>query len=165
MTAVDHVSGTDRIYEVVAEMEVDVIVNIQGDEPTIDPQLIDELVMQFEDDSIVMATVAGEQMDVENIYDLNTVKVLLDTEGFAVNFRREPVPHEIGGYYPHMGLYAYRKKTLEQLTNLAPSENEKVLKLEQYRAIDNGIPIKVILTGRFSKGIDTIEDLKLFERA
>ena len=64
-----------------------------------------------------------------------------------------------------MGLYAYKKKILEQLTNLAPSENEKVLKLEQYRAIDNGIPIKVILTGRFSKGIDTIDDLKLFERA
>ena len=67
MTAVDHVSGTDRIYEVVADMEVDVIVNIQGDEPTIDPQLIDELVMQFEDDSIGMVTVAGEQMDEENI--------------------------------------------------------------------------------------------------
>ena len=165
MTADNHVSGTDRVHEVVTDMEVDVIVNIQGDEPTIDPQLIDELVMQFEDDSIVMATVAGEQMDVENIYDLNTVKVLLDTEGFAVNFRREPVPHEIGGYYPHMGLYGYRKKTLEQMTNLAPSENEKALKLEQYRAIDNGIPIKVILTGRFSKGIDTIDDLKLFERA
>ncbi|HIA85207.1 MAG TPA: 3-deoxy-manno-octulosonate cytidylyltransferase [Candidatus Marinimicrobia bacterium] len=135
MTADDHVSGTDRVYEVVTDMEVDVIVNIQGDEPTIDPQLIDELVMQFEDDSIVMATVAGEQMDVENIYDLNTVKVLLDTEGFAVNFRREPVPHEIGGYYPHMGLYGYRKKTLEQMTNLAPSENEKALKLEQYRMV------------------------------
>ena len=165
MTAVDHVSGTDRIYEVVADMEVDVIVNIQGDEPTIDPQLIDELVMQFEDDSIGMVTVAGEQMDVENIYDLNTVKVLLDREGFAVNFRREPGSHEIGGYYPHMGLYAYRKKTLEQLTNLAPSENEKVLKLEQYRAIDNGIPIKVIFTEGFNKGIDTIDDLKLFGRA
>jgi 3-deoxy-manno-octulosonate cytidylyltransferase (CMP-KDO synthetase) len=165
MTADDHVSGTDRVYEVVTDMEVDVIVNIQGDEPTIDPQLIDELVMQFEDDSIVMATVAGEQMDVENIYDLNTVKVLLDTEGFAVNFRREPVPHEIGGYYPHMGLYGYRKKTLEQMTNLAPSENEKALKLEQYRAIDNGIPMKVILTEKVSKGIDTIDDLKQFEKA
>ena len=165
MTADNHVSGTDRVHEVVTDMEVDVIVNIQGDEPTIDPQLIDELVMQFEDDSIVMATVAGEQMDVENIYDLNTVKVLLDTEGFAVNFRREPVPHEIGGYYPHMGLYGYRKKTLEQMTNLAPSENEKALKLEQYRAIDNGIPMKVILTEKVSKGIDTIDDLKLFERA
>lgn len=165
MTADNHVSGTDRVHEVVTDMEVDVIVNIQGDEPTIDPQLIDELVMQFEDDSIVMVTVAGEQMDVENIYDLNTVKVLLDTEGFAVNFRREPVPHEIGGYYPHMGLYGYRKKTLEQMTNLAPSENEKALKLEQYRAIDNGIPMKVILTEKVSKGIDTIDDLKLFERA
>ena len=64
-----------------------------------------------------------------------------------------------------MGLYAYRKKTLEQLTNLAPSENEKMLKLEQYRAIDNGIPIKVIFTEGFNKGIDTIDDLKLFERA
>jgi len=62
-------------------------------------------------------------------------------------------------------LYGYRKKTLEQLTNLAPSENEKALKLEQYRAIDNGIPMKVILTEKVSKGIDTIDDLKLFERA
>ncbi|MBN4081128.1 3-deoxy-manno-octulosonate cytidylyltransferase [Caldithrix abyssi] len=164
MTADYHVSGTDRIREAVADTEADVIVNIQGDEPTIDPQLIDELVQQFEDESIVMATVAGQNMDAEKIYDVNTVKVLLDQDGFAVNFRREPVPNEIGGYYHHMGLYAYRKSTLEKLTDLAPTETERALNLEQYRALDNGIPIKVILTEKVSKGIDTIDDLKQFER-
>jgi 3-deoxy-manno-octulosonate cytidylyltransferase (CMP-KDO synthetase) len=164
MTSDNHVSGTDRIQEAVADIEADVVVNIQGDEPTIPPLLIDELVQQFEDETIEMATVAGKDMDVEKIMDVNAVKVLLDEAGFAVNFRREPIHHELGGYYHHMGIYAYRKSTLKKYTELEPSDNERLLNLEQYRALDNGIPIKVILTDKVTKGIDVIDDLKQLER-
>jgi 3-deoxy-manno-octulosonate cytidylyltransferase (CMP-KDO synthetase) len=163
MTSEEHVSGTDRIQEVMANIEANVIVNIQGDEPTINPMIIDELVAQFEDDSIQMVTVAGKDMDAEKLTDLNTVKVLLDGDGYAVNFRREPVATESGGYYHHMGIYAYTKVALEKFATLVPSENELALKLEQYRAVDNGIPIKVILTDKVNKGIDTMDDLKQFE--
>jgi len=164
MTSDNHVSGTDRIQEAVADIEADVVVNIQGDEPTIPPLLIDELVQQFEDETIEMATVAGKDMDVEKIMDVNAVKVLLDEAGFAVNFRREPIHHELGGYYHHMGIYAYRKSTLKKYTELEPSDNERLLNLEQYRALDNGIQIKVILTDKVTKGIDVIDDLKQLER-
>ena len=164
MTSENHVSGTDRIQETVADLDADVVVNIQGDEPKIDPALIDKLVAQFEDESIQLATAAGEDMDAKKLTDVNTVKVLLDGDGFAVNFRRELVATEAGGYYHHMGIYAYRKATLEKFTALAPSKNELALKLEQYRALDNGIPIKVILADKVNKGIDTMDDLKEFDR-
>ena len=164
MTSENHVSGTDRIQEIVADLDADVVVNIQGDEPKIDPALIDKLVAQFEDESIQLATAAGKDMDAKKLTDVNTVKVLLDGDGFAVNFRRELVATEAGGYYHHMGIYAYRKATLEKFSALAPSKNELALKLEQYRALDNGIPIKVILADKVNKGIDTMDDLKEFDR-
>ena len=164
MTSDNHVSGTDRIQEAVVDIEADVVVNIQGDEPTINPLLINELVHEFEDETIEMATVAGQDMDVEKIMDVNAVKVLLDGGGFAVNFRRVPVSSEMGGYYHHMGIYAYRKQSLKKFTDLPASVNERSLNLEQYRALDNGIPIKVILTDKVTKGIDIIGDLKQFER-
>jgi 3-deoxy-manno-octulosonate cytidylyltransferase (CMP-KDO synthetase) len=164
MTSDNHVSGTDRIQEAVVDIEADVVVNIQGDEPTINPLLINELVHEFEDETIEMATVAGQDMDVEKIMDVNAVKVLLDAGGFAVNFRRVPVSSEMGGYYHHMGIYAYRKTSLKKFTDLPASVNERSLNLEQYRALDNGIPIKVILTDKVTKGIDIIGDLKQFER-
>ncbi len=163
MTAVEHASGTDRIFEAVQDMDADVVVNIQGDEPTIDPDLIDALVSQFEGGDVQMATAAGKDMDAKKLTDVNTVKVLLDGDGYAVNFRRKPVAAEAGGYYHHMGIYAYTKAALEKFTNLPPSENEQKLKLEQYRALDNDIKIKVILTDKVNKGIDTMDDLKQFE--
>ena len=164
MTSDTHVSGTDRIQEAVVDIEADVVVSIQGDEPTINPLLIDELVQQLEDTTIEMATVAGQDMDVEKVMDVNAVKVLLDAGGFAVYFRRVPVPSEMGGYYHHMGIYAYRKTSLKKFTDLPASINERSLNLEQYRALDNGIPIKWILTDKVTKGIDIIDDLKQFER-
>lgn len=163
MTAVEHASGTDRIFEAVQDMDVDVVVNIQGDEPTIDPDLIDALVSQFEGGDVQMVTAAGKDMDAKKLTDVNAVKVLLDGDGYAVNFRRKPVAAEAGGYYHHMGIYAYTKAALEKFTNLPPSENEQKLKLEQYRALDNDIKIKVILTDKVNKGIDTMDDLKQFE--
>ena len=160
MTSDKHISGTDRIQEVVQNIELDIVVNIQGDEPMLEPELIDALVKELSDPNMELATVAGMKLDAKNLNDINTVKVLLDTDGFAVNFRREPVETEAGGYYHHMGLYAYKKATLERFVKLEVSENEKELKLEQYRALDNNIPIKVILTEKVLKGIDTMDDLK-----
>ena len=163
MTSDNHISGTDRIQEVVKDIEVDIVVNIQGDEPMLDHELIDALVNELSDTNIELATVAGMKLDAKNLNDINTVKVLLDRDGFAVNFRREPVEKESGGYYHHMGIYAYKKATLERFVKLEVSENEKKLKLEQYRALDNDIPIKVILTEKVLKGIDTMDDLKQFK--
>lgn len=164
MTSIDHVSGTDRIFEAVKNTDADFVINIQGDEPTIDPTLIDELIDLFEDSAVEMATVAGKNLEAQNLADLNSVKVLIDENGYAVNFRRKPIVSEAGGYYHHMGIYAYKKATLERFTQLSPSENEINFKLEQLRALDNGIPIKVILTAtKVNKGIDTMDDLKQFE--
>ena len=160
MTSKSHISGTDRIAEAIDDQDVEVIINVQADEPQVDPNLIDLLASEFEDETIEMATVAGKNMDAKKLTDGNTVKVLLDRERFAVNFRRDPIESEAGGYYHHMGIYAYRKSVLDKFTSLEPSENEIKFQLEQYRALDNGIPIKVILAEKVNKGIDTMDDLK-----
>ena len=160
MTSNDHISGTDRVQEAISKQDVEIVVNIQADEPSIDPGLIDMLINQFDDENIKMATIAGKDMDAKKLCDSNTVKVLLDRDRFAVNFRRNPIESEAGGYYHHMGIYAYRKAILDKFISLEPSENEIKFKLEQYRALDNKIPIKVVLTEKVNKGIDVMDDLK-----
>ena len=160
MTDVNHSSGTDRVNEASSDTDAEVIVNLQADEPFLDPNLIDMLIKEFEDPRIEMATVAGKELNADSINDLNTVKVLLDVERFALAFKRKPLEIESGGYYHHAGIYAYRKDILDKFTKLDLSVNEKKYKLEQLRAIDNGISIKVVLTGKVTKGIDTLEDLR-----
>ena len=160
MTDRYHFSGTDRVYEASKDNDAEVIVNLQADEPFLDPNLIDRLINEFEDPQIEMATVAGKELSPDSINDVNIVKVLLDAEKFALAFRRKPLELESGGYYHHAGIYAYRKDILDKFTNLDISINEKKYKLEQLRAIDNGISIKVVLTDRVNKGIDTLEDVR-----
>lgn len=160
MTDINHSSGTDRVHEASKDNDAEVIVNLQADEPFLDPKLIDMLIQEFDDPQIEMATVAGKKLTADGINDLNTVKVLLDAERFALAFRRKPLEVEIGGYYHHAGIYAYRKEILDRFTRLDSSINEQKLKLEQLRAIDNGISIKVVLTDKVNKGIDTLDDLK-----
>ena len=164
MTNIDHFSGTDRVYEASKDNDAEVIVNLQADEPFLDPNLIDRLINEFEDPQIEMATVAGKELSPDNINDVNIVKVLLDAERFALAFRRKPLELESGGYYHHAGIYAYRKDILDKFTNLDISINEKKYKLEQLRAIDNGISIKVVLTDRVNKGIDTLEDVRALKK-
>ena len=164
MTDINHFSGTDRVYEVSKDNDAEVIVNLQADEPFLDPNLIDRLINEFEDPQIEMATVAGKELSPDNINDVNIVKVLLDAERFALAFRRKPLELESGGYYHHAGIYAYRKDILDKFTNLDISINEKKYKLEQLRAIDNGISIKVVLTDRVNKGIDTLEDVRALKK-
>ena len=164
MTDINHFSGTDRVYEASKDNDAEVIVNLQADEPFLDPNLIDRLINEFEDPQIEIATVAGKELSPDSINDVNIVKVLLDAERFALAFRRKPMEIESGGYYHHAGIYAYRMDVLDKFTNLDISINEKKYKLEQLRAIDNGISIKVVLTDRVNKGIDTLEDLRGLKR-
>ena len=160
MTALDHQSGTDRVHEASKDKNADVIVNVQADEPFLDYNLVDMLVNEFDDMSVEMATVAGKELSAEQLNDSNTVKVLLDSDRFATAFRRDPVDIESAGYYHHAGIYAYRQEVLDRFTSLEPSVNEQKFKLEQLRALDNGISIKVVLTDKVNKGIDTLEDIK-----
>ena len=160
MTSSEHQSGTDRVHEASKDKNADVIVNVQADEPFLDFSLVDKLVNEFDDMSVEMATVAGKELSAEQLNDSNTVKVLLDSERFATAFRRDPVDIESAGYYHHAGIYAYRQEALDRFTSLEPSTNEQKFKLEQLRALDNGISIKVVLTDKVNKGIDTLEDIK-----
>jgi len=160
MTFSDHRSGTDRVAEVVKDMDADIVVNIQGDEPAMDPQLINDLVGIFETPNVFMATAASEDISLEDEYDPNVVKVLVDNKNIAMAFRREPRIYEIGGYYRHIGIYAFRKTALMKYTNMAQTENEKLHRLEQLRVLDNGLPIHVLMTEYTGRGIDTEEDLK-----
>ena len=160
MTALDHQSGTDRAHEASKDKNADVIVNVQADEPFLDYNLVNMLVNEFDDMSVEMATVAGKELSAEQLNDSNTVKVLLDSDRFATAFRRDPVDIESAGYYHHAGIYAYRQEVLDRFTSLEPSVNEQKFKLEQLRALDNGISIKVVLADKVNKGIDTLEDIK-----
>ncbi len=162
MTFSDHKSGTDRVAQVVEEMDADVVVNIQGDEPAMDPRLIDDLVKFFKKPNIFMATAATTDISVEDELDPNVVKVLVDENNIAMAFRREPRQYEMGGYYRHIGVYAFRKKALMKFIKLTQTENEKKYKLEQLRVLDNGLPIHILMTDYTGRGIDTEEDLNAF---
>ena len=163
MTGPEHLSGTDRVAEVIKDIDADIIINIQGDEPMIDPAIVNQLIDTFEDGYVEMATVASTVIDNFDYVNPNSVKVMIDGNGFASAFRREPKDFEIGGYYRHVGMYGYRKEILLQFTNLDQTKNEATFNLEQLRALDNGIPIKVVLTDYPYRGIDTEGDLNQFE--
>jgi len=162
LTFSDHLSGTDRVAEVVSEMDVDIVVNIQGDEPGIDPQLIDDLIKKFEEPNVYMATAASTDLSLKDELDPNTVKVLVDQNNIAMAFRRNPHPYEMGGYYRHIGIYAFQKQALLNFTEMPQTDNEKKYRLEQLRVLDNGLPIHVIMTDYAGRGIDTEDDLKAF---
>jgi len=155
MTSDSHKSGTDRVAEVVEKIkEADVVVNIQADEPFIDPTLIDELVKSFEDSNIEMSTLVSTQLLETDMKDKNVVKAVLDNDGFAKDFNR------IFGDYKHLGIYGFTRDTLLKFVSLKQSDREKNRKLEQMRALDNGIKIKSIVTDKNSFSIDTKEDLE-----
>jgi len=163
MTVPEHLSGTDRVAEVIKDIDADIIINIQGDEPMIDPAIVNQLIDTFEDGYVEMATVASTVIDNFDYVNPNSVKVMIDGNGFASAFRRETKDFEIGGYYRHVGMYGYRKEILLQFTKLDQTKNEATFNLEQLRALDNGIPIKVVLTDYPYRGIDTEGDLNQFE--
>ena len=162
MTSDKHQSGTDRVAEVASKFDCDVIVNIQGDEPGIDPLLIDQLITLFEDPSVEMASIASTDLQEDDLSNDNVVKVNLDKENNAISFIRNNLNPELT-YYRHIGIYAYRKNTLNLFTSLTQSDNEKNHRLEQLRALDNNIAIKLLISDFSHRSIDVKEDLKNYE--
>ena len=162
MTSEKHQSGTDRVAEVAYKFDCDVIVNIQGDEPGIDPLLIDQLITLFEDPSVEMASIASTDLQEDDLSNDNVVKVNLDKENNAISFIRNNLNPELT-YYRHIGIYAYRKNTLNLFTSLAQSDNEKNHRLEQLRALDNNIAIKLLISDFSHRSIDVKKDLKNYE--
>ena len=171
LTSAEHQSGTDRIAEAVRDIDVEIVVNLQADEPEIDPANIDylaELLIQNPD--YPMATLAAEFKTAEQVADPNIVKVVLDGKGGAIYFSRSPIPYdresagigEVGQYLRHLGIYAYRKEFLLKITTLPQTPLEKTEKLEQLRAIENGYPILVGKVEHTCDGIDTPEQYAAF---
>ena len=159
MTSQKHQSGTDRIAEAVENIDADIIINIQGDEPMLDPKMIDDLILVFDDKTVKIATLASSIITEEDFNNPNTVKVKIDKYGNATNFYREATDRK-EQYFRHIGIYGYRKNMLMTLTGLEQSRNEILLHLEQLRALDNGIPIRVATCNFPHRGIDVLEDLK-----
>lgn len=164
LTAKDHATGTDRLAEVArARAEADVIVNVQGDEPLIDPAVIDRLAAAFEDDpALQMATLKTPMTDEAEMQNPNNVKVVTDKSGHALYFSRSllPYPRNAGAVvYKHIGVYAYRRAFLLQYAAMEPTPLEQAESLEQLRALENGYKIKVLETDATFIGVDTPEDL------
>ena len=162
LTSVNHKSGTDRVAEVSQKFDCDIIVNIQGDEPKIEPDIIDNLILLFNDPLVEMASVASTDLNNNDLSNLNVVKTYLDEYNYAIDFQRE-ITEEDRQYFRHIGIYAYRKETLMKFTALEQTENEKNLKLEQLRALDNNLAIKILITNFQHRSIDIEEDLKYYE--
>jgi len=159
MTSQKHQSGTDRIAEAVADIDADIIINIQGDEPMLNPKMIDDLISVFDDKTVKIATLASTIITKDDFNNPNTVKVKIDENINAVGFYRK-ISDRTVQYFRHIGIYGYRRNILETFTGLEQSRNEKLLHLEQLRALDNGIPIKVAMCNYPYRGIDVPEDLK-----
>ncbi|MCF7817996.1 MAG: 3-deoxy-manno-octulosonate cytidylyltransferase [Kiritimatiellales bacterium] len=167
MTRADHPSGTDRIAEAVQGLEIDAVINVQGDEPLIDPLLIDELAGVIASGKWDMATAATPIADPSQIRDPSVVKALFNRHGQALYFSRATIPHirepegvsTSGIYWRHIGIYAYRRDYLLQLVAEPPCALENLEKLEQLRALDMGCRMKVIKTQDFGIGVDTPEDI------
>ena len=162
LTSVNHESGTDRVAEVSQKIDCDIIVNIQGDEPKIDSNIIDNLILLFNDPLVEMASVASTDLSNDDLSNPNVVKTYLDKNNYAIDFQRE-ISEQNKQYFRHIGIYAYRKETLMKFTALEQTENEKILKLEQLRALDNNLAIKILITNFQHRSIDIEEDLKYYE--
>jgi len=161
MTSKDHNSGTDRVAEVIESIkEAKIIINIQGDQPMIDPNIIDALVEKTEEPSVEFATVISKNLVAADILNPNVVKAFINEKKEIIEFKRNIFDSQIGGAYRHIGIYGYKRDTLMRFTKLEKSHNESTEKLEQLRAIDNGIRINAIIKDYESISIDTEQDLK-----
>lgn len=170
MTSVDHQSGTDRCQEAVEQLgkPADYVINIQGDEPFIQPRQID-LLTSVLDGRTELATLVKVIDDAQTLLNPNSPKVVLNRMGETLYFSRQPIPYLRGQppeawlqqhtYYRHIGLYAYRTDILAQITQLPPSSLEQAESLEQLRWLENGYRIRAVVTDLDSHGIDTPEDL------
>lgn len=174
LTRADHATGTDRLAEVAECCPSDIVVNVQGDEPLIEPDTIDAAVRPLlADPGLPMATVRHRIRDPKRVTDPNCVKVVCDAAGRALYFSRSPIPHVrdaepsaavAATYWQHVGLYAYRRAFLLRFAGLPQTELEKAEKLEQLRALEHGFAIGVVETEYESLGVDTPADLDWVRR-
>lgn len=172
MTSPDHPTGTDRLAEAIGLLpETDIVINIQGDEPLINPALIDELAAGMAADPALDMATAATPLDPEDsaVADPNVVKVVTGLDGRALYFSRSPLPYfrnavEGLSVLRHKGIYAYRRRFLENWRSWHPSPLERAESLEQLRALENGATIKVLLTDDTSPGVDTPEQAREVER-
>ena len=170
MTAKDHPTGTDRLAEVAAAYpDIDLIINVQGDEPLIEPSIIDALAAAFDGDAdLKMATVMTEITDEAEQMNPNNVKVVTDKNGYALYFSRSLLPYpryrKGAPVYKHIGIYAYKREFLLHYAKMAPTPLEETEALEQLRALENGYRIKVIRTDHRFVGVDTAEDLAMVNK-
>ena len=174
MTRADHLSGTDRVAEVASAETAEIIVNIQGDEPLIDPDAIDAAILPIvHDPEIVMGTLKKRIEDPAEITNPNVVKVVTDHSGDAIYFSRSAIPYRREGtkdrppglsYFKHVGLYVYRRDFLLGYSALRVGPLEEAERLEQLRALENGFRIRVVETEYESLGVDTPEDLERVSR-
>jgi 3-deoxy-manno-octulosonate cytidylyltransferase (CMP-KDO synthetase) len=163
MTSRSHKSGTDRIAEVAKERRAGIIVNIQGDEPLIEPRLIDKLIETLRRNrKIDIVTAAHPFANAREMSSPHQVKVAIDSRGRALDFSRKP----IGGdkVLRHQGIYAFRRSTLLKFVKLKPTRRERAESLEQLRALENGVTIHVLVTKHGSPGLDTPQDAKALEQ-
>jgi 3-deoxy-manno-octulosonate cytidylyltransferase (CMP-KDO synthetase) len=173
MTRREHPSGTDRVAEVAEELEVDCVINLQGDEPEIAPSALDQLPALLDRDPTAgVATLAVPITDEETYRDPNCVKVVCSDEGRALYFSRSPIPHVRDGrpnfaarpanFLQHVGIYAYRRDVLMRLAATSPAALEGMEKLEQLRALAGGWAIQVGIINHASRGVDTFDDYEHF---
>ena len=169
MTSPNCASGSDRVREVARQIEADIYVNIQGDEPTLTPDFFPPLIALFDRPEVQVATLAVRcpAIDIDNP---NAVKVVTAQDGKALYFSRATIPHDrdqtgFAGYRKHMGIYAYRKAALEKFAELPPGWLENVEKLEQLRLLEAGIDIYVAGAPADTIGVDTEEDLERAQAA
>lgn len=180
MTSPQHATGTDRIAEVANKFACDLIVNVQGDEPLIQPEMIDQAIQPLVDDpSIPMGTLCKRITHADEAFDPNVVKVVLDRNGFALYFSRAPIPWDRDQWagkkafselslhnalYKHIGLYVYRREFLLRYANMPQTPLETIEKLEQLRALENGYKISAVVTEYESFGVDIPDDLGKIHR-
>lgn len=168
MSKKEHECGTDRIAEAVADMDVDIVVNVQGDEPFTQKGPLEKLMQVFEGEAgrqVQVASLMQELKDWKSIEDPNYVKVAVDKQFNALFFSRSVIPYPRNKdarsvYYEHIGIYAFRKQTLLQFTQLPVSPLENAEKIECLRYLENGIPMKMVVTDYMGVEIDTPEDLQ-----
>lgn len=169
MTALSHQSGTGRVSEVASKIPSDIVVNIQGDEPTITPQLIDEAIKPvLENGEVYFSTLKTQINSIEDLLNPNIVKVVTDRNDFAIYFSRSAIPFHFSEeivftkekYFKHIGIYVYRREFLLKFVSLETTYLEKQERLEQLRALEYGYKIKVIETNGDTVGIDVEEDLE-----
>jgi 3-deoxy-manno-octulosonate cytidylyltransferase (CMP-KDO synthetase) len=169
MSVKAHESGSDRIAEAVAEMEVDIVVNVQGDEPFVQKEPLEKLLQVFDDGNVQVASLMQELKEEKFISDPNYVKVAVDKNMNSLMFSRSVIPYHRDKniavtYYEHIGVYAFRKQALINFTNWPITPLEAAEKIECLRYLENGVLLKMVVTQYMGVEIDTPEDLKRAEK-